>query len=144
MKSFLPLIFVTLLLGCKSDDGITSENSDLIGKWQLIEQLVDPGDGSGTFQPVESNRTIEFFANGTVEINGELCFTSVEIGETERGTYTLISDATTDIAHDGEISPNKCQMNFSNKVNFDITMENHLILWYACIEGCGQKFAKVN
>ncbi|WP_452222106.1 hypothetical protein [Lacinutrix salivirga] len=42
----------------------------LIGNWKLIEVLVDPEDGSGTFQSIESNKTIEFKVNGIVKING--------------------------------------------------------------------------
>ena len=36
------------------------ETDDLRNKWKLIEVLADPGDGSGTFQPVESDKTISF------------------------------------------------------------------------------------
>lgn len=35
--------------------------------------MADPGDGSGTFQPVESDKTIEFKNNGSVITNNSLC-----------------------------------------------------------------------
>ena len=139
MKHILLLITV-LFISCTSDEGQSTEDVELIGKWQLIEQLVDPGDGSGTFQPIISVRTIEFFKDGAIEINGELCIISSEIGDMEAGYYKLITDS--DTQYDGEITPNICSSR-SARVYFDLPVSGNLILWYQCIESCAQKFEKI-
>ena len=70
MKNSILILLAMFLLNCSSDDSKPSGETALIGKWKLIEQLADPGDGSGTFQPIESDIVIEFFSNGNVEVNG--------------------------------------------------------------------------
>lgn len=142
MRAYLFILTLLILTGCSSDDNKTTDETGLLGKWQLIEQYLDPGDGSGDFQPINSNRTIEFFSNGTVEINGELCFLSSEVGDKETGTYMITSSNEADTTYDGEIIPNTCSSR-SAKVYFDLPISGDLILWYQCIEGCGQKFKKI-
>ena len=39
-----------------------------LGTWRLIEVRADPGDGSGTFQPVISSKTVTFETNGTMRL----------------------------------------------------------------------------
>ena len=53
-----------------------------------MEQLVDPGDGSGIFMPINSNRIFEFFSDGTVTVNGILCYISSEVGQQNSGTFS--------------------------------------------------------
>ncbi len=137
------LVFGLILLNqsCSSDESKPSGEIQLLGKWKLIEQLSDPGDGSGTFRPISSERVIEFLSDGTVEINGVLCYMSNDIGAKESGTYSFITDS--DAQNDGEILPNTCNSR-SAKVYFDLPVDGSLILWYLCIEPCGQKFEKIN
>lgn len=96
--------------------------------YKLIEILADPGDGSGTFQAVSSNKTIELKTNGTVVSNGELCQMSTSSNSATAGTYSF-SDSTITSA------------NCSN-LPFEITGE-HLIIFYPCIEPCQGKFKKM-
>ena len=142
MKKYLLIVFLVIISSCTSDDSKPTDETGLIGKWKLIEQLTDPGDGSGTFQPISSERVIEFFSDGTVSINGDLCFMTSEVGETVTGTYIKTSDSNSDIQYEGEIFPNSCSSR-SAKVYFDLPVSGNLILWYQCIEGCGQKFTKI-
>ncbi len=142
MKKLLITILTLVFLSCSSDDTKPSNEVDLVGKWQLIEQYLDPGDGSGDFQPIDSERIIEFFSDSTVVINGELCFMSSEVGTKETGSYMLNTDSNNDFQYDGEILPNTCSSR-SAKVYFDLPVSGNLILWYQCIEGCGQKFKKI-
>ncbi|WP_298550823.1 hypothetical protein [uncultured Algibacter sp.] len=142
MKKLAIILFALFLVSCTSDEGKPTEETGLIGKWKLIEQLADPGDGSGTFQPIESNRMIEFLSDGTVEINGVLCFMMSEVGDKETGSYMITSDDRADTIYDGEIIPNTCSSR-SAKVYFDLSLSGNLILWYQCIEGCAQKFKKI-
>lgn len=41
-----------LVLGACTAPEPTTQNNGIMGKWRLVEELGDPGDGSGTFQPV--------------------------------------------------------------------------------------------
>ena len=143
MKYYFSIVLVFILLSCSSDDTKPEiENEDLLGKWRLIEQLADPGDGSGTFNPVESDRVIEFFSDGTVTVNGSLCYMSTKVETNASGTYQVTSDDTSDTTFDGIITSDNCQ--FSDfRIYFDLPLSGNLILWYPCIEGCGQKFKKI-
>jgi len=142
MKKVALILLAIFLFSCTSDDNKPTDETGLIGKWKLIEQLADPGDGSGTFQPISSERVIEFFSDGTVSVNGNLCFMTSEVGKTVTGTYMKTSDNNSDTQFDGEIIPNSCSSR-SAKVYFDLPSSGSLILWYLCIEGCGQKFTKI-
>ena len=144
MKCFLSIFFFIIFISsCSTDDSTPKDKSQLVGKWKLIEQLIDPGDGSGTFQPIDSNRVIEFFSDNTVKMNGILCFMSTEIGTEESGVYMMITDSNTDTQNNGEIIPNTCSSR-SARVYFDLPENGNLILWYQCIEPCGQKFEKID
>ena len=141
MEKYLLLVLIVILSSCTSNESTPTDETGLIGKWKLIEQLADPGDGSGKFQPISSKRVIEFFNDGTVSVNGDLCFMTSEVGKTVTGTYMKTSDNNSDTQYEGEIIPNSCSSR-SAKVYFDLSTSGDLLLWYQCIEGCGQKFIK--
>lgn len=132
-----------LLLNCTSDDGKAITNVEILGEWRLIEQLSDPGDGSGTFMPTDSNKTLEFFSDGTITSNGTLCYMNGQSTNASNGTYELISDAAVDAQYEGFIFSENCDFP-ETKIGFNITAEGHLILWYFCIEPCAEKFIKLN
>lgn len=139
MNRFIYVILVLILGGCSSNDnGKPRENEILLGQWKLVEQLMDPGDGSGTFKPVTSNRTFEFFNDGSVTVNGDMCYITTEINDETTGTFIETHESDW---HDGEITPPDCSFEGA-KIYYQIEGEN-LILWYQCIEGCGQKFVKI-
>lgn len=95
-KNIIFLMLISLLVSCNSDD---QENStpELIGTWKLTEVLADPGDGSGTFKAVQSNKTIEFKNNGTIVTNTSLCDPySDEIKSS--GSFSLHNNSITPIA----------------------------------------------
>jgi hypothetical protein len=106
---------------------------ELTTEWKLIEQLMDPGDGSGTFQPVTSDKTIEFFNDGTVTSNGDLCTMSSLSGTGSSGTY----DETEMI-----VTADNCGI-----ATFEIRYElsgDYLILSYPCIEPCREKYEAID
>lgn len=104
----------------------------LTGEWQLTEILADPGDGSGTFRPVDNNKTLTFYANGEVTAtNGTLCGMDISATGNQTGTYTVEND---------RIRLDQCET-----AGFLYEIErNELIIWYHCIEGCGEKYRRVN
>jgi hypothetical protein len=135
---YLPLVLL-LMLSCEQGDVIQEENIDnpLVGKWKLIEQLADPGDGSGTFQSTDKDLQIEFFADRTFRASRSMC-TLANYDETEStGTVDLNQEV---------LYPDDCDALFEDvdyQIHYSIN-EGDLILYYFCIEACGQKFEKVN
>ena len=129
-KIGLLLIAIGILFSCDSDDDSNS-NSELIGKWKLIEILADPGGGSGTFTAVDSDKIITFENNEIITSNGRLCDMSIQSGNPTSGNYS-ISDMT---------------FNSSDCANpdYDYTFEqngNMLIIDYPCFEPCKAKYQK--
>jgi len=132
MKNIILLFgLVVLMSSCSNDDSGGDISTDLIGEWQLIEANADPGDGSGTFQPVDSDKVVVFLSNGTVTSNGSICILSIDSNNPTSGTYSL-SDST--------ISSSDCVAD--RDVEFEIVNSN-LIMRYPCIEACEEKFTKI-
>lgn len=129
-KILFTLLTVGILYSCNKDDDSNSD-TELIGNWKLIEVLADPGDGSGTFNSVESTKIITFENNGTITSNGNLCDMSISSDNQTSGTYS------------------KSEMTFNspncNNPDYDFTFEqngNILIINYLCIELCQAKYIK--
>ncbi|PLX02269.1 MAG: hypothetical protein C0595_11455 [Marinilabiliales bacterium] len=122
----LAILLVSNFSSCKK-----AENTTVVNKWKLIEQYSDPGDGSGDFNPVESSKTIEFLDNGTIVSNGSLCSMSYDVDGHSTATY-----------NDSTIITNNCD--YENFTIYYQLKDNNLILWYPCIEGCAQKYQKLD
>jgi len=122
----LGILLVSYFSSCKKD-----ENTTVISKWKLIEQYSDPGDGSGDFNPVESNKTIEFLCGGTVVSNGSLCNMSYDVDGQSTAAY-----------NDSTIIPVNCDFE-EFRITYEI-QDNNLILYFPCIEGCAQKYTKID
>ncbi len=128
-KYILVLAIIRVLLSCSNDEQNNSE-VQLLGNWTLIEVLADPGDGSGTFEPIQSNKTIEFRADGIVTTNSSLC--------------DPYSD---EVISSGSYSENTITTNCQNPniATIDFKLEDqHLILNFISNEGYSQKFQKIN
>ncbi len=121
-------VLALTLNGCDED-----EAPELVNSWHLIEVLADPGDGSGQFEPVDSDKTIEFFADGTLMSNGFLCQMnpSTEVGST--ATYSSAEMA---------ITPDNCGVS-AFVITYVMEGEN-LILNYPCFEACREKYELVD
>src|SRR6266540_1811392 len=130
MKKVLLILTITgVVSACSKNDD--NKTTDLTGTWKLTEVLADPGDGSGTFHSVSSEKTIEFQSNGTVASNGSICDLSVESGSSSSGTYSL-SDSTIN-------SPN-CPAT-PLKIRFH-KKGTTLTISYPCDEACIAKYIK--
>jgi hypothetical protein len=135
------LFSMAFSLNCSNDKDVnkSSEIPKLEGPWKLVEQLVDPGDGSGEFAPVTSNKTIEFFQNGTYMVNGSLCTIDADTGPVTTGTY-VVGEELNDFSFENYLDPENCDFE-GYKVHI-VLDSSFLILSYPCIEGCAQKFIK--
>ncbi len=130
MKKLVIFIFVVATIAaCTNND---NQETELIGTWKLTEVLADPGDGSGTFHSVDSDKTLEFHPDGTVSCNGIICDMSIESNISSGGTYSLT---------DSTITPTDCQ-NSVITIQFEQT-GSILVLYYPCIEPCKSKFVKI-
>ena len=134
-KPLLLLLLLTLLGACNSDDDNTttevSSSNPIIGKWKLTEQLMDPGDGSGTFIAVTSNKTIEFYIDGTVISNGNLCTPN---------TNTIIGTSGT-FNENQFITSSACATSLG--IEYELLTDRSLIITYPCIETCQEKYIKI-
>jgi hypothetical protein len=129
-KTLFILLSLGILYSCNNDDDSNS-NVELIGNWKLIEVLVDPGDGSGTFNSVVSDKIITFENDETITSNGNLCDMSISSDAQTSGIYS-----------NSEMTFNSTDCNNSN---YDYTFEqngNVLIINYPCIEPCQAKYLK--
>lgn len=132
LKSSIIIFIVTLgfygLISCSEDE---EQPVDLVGEWKLTEMYLDPGDGSGDFTPVNSNRIVRFFADGTISSNGKLCEMSTNSDENSNGSYDLSN----------MVIEADCNF-FGRDIIFELK-NNSLTLSYPCIEACAQKFVKI-
>ncbi len=79
-----------------------------------------------------SYKTIEFKSNETFESNVTMCYLSLESNAPSSGTFSKSSKT---------IAPARCER------DVDLTYEiksGNLIVYFFCIEGCGEKFKKIN
>lgn len=126
-KHILISMVIGLLFSCSTDDQNNVE-AELIGNWKLIEVLADQGDGGGTFQPVESNKIIEFKNDGTITTNNSLC-----------------EPYSNEMVRSGSFSNNTITINCQNPniVTIEYELENqYLILNFISNERYSQKFEK--
>ncbi|WP_428743437.1 hypothetical protein [Tenacibaculum sp.] len=127
-KQIFLLLSIGLMFSCSNDQN--SFETELIGKWKLIEVLADPGDGSGAFEPVESDKTIEFKNNGILTTNSSLC---------KPYSDEIISSGT----YENNIIKTNCQDPNIATIFFELNNED-LILNFISNEGYSQKFKKIN
>lgn len=122
------MFMIGALIACNDDDDGDDEVAcGLVGQYLLVEVLADPGDGSGTFEPVSSDKTIVFHSNGSITSNGDICSMGVESNVSSSGTYTLT---------EGIISSPDC-----NDLNYFFN-GYEVIIDYPCFEACRAKFVK--
>jgi hypothetical protein len=120
------------LLACSNDDKTKRIEIELLGTWKLSEVYSDPGDGSGDFTSIDSEKTLTFLSSGTINSNADLCFMFSEIGDSSTGTF---------FETDMIISVSGCDM-IPPTLFFEITGSN-FVLSYACIEACQEKYEKL-
>jgi len=129
--SFLFFMGCLAFFACsKSEDNIP-ESTSIIGKWKLIETYSDPGDGSGKFRPIKSNKILEFDSMEVRTNEGGLC------NNRSNSTYSL-----SEREYEGRVftvvSFVNCESNYSY-----IISENTFTIYYNCIEGCGERYKRI-
>ena len=123
--SFAILVILSLFTSCKKN-----KRDSLTGTWELKEVLMDPGNGSGVFTAVSSDKNLVFHTNGNVNSNGIICDMSIESNTSTSGTYSEI---------DSSIISATCQ---NLIIKYELSGDT-LILIYPCFEACKAKYIKV-
>lgn len=128
-NSILLLLAIVFTFSCSKEEDY--EESDIVGTWKISQALLDPGDGSGVFTDIESDKSLEFFDDGRVISVGDLC----PLSSSSEGTAEGLYDEST-----GKITAD-CQ---GQEVSYDYEIiNNELILTYQCIEPCAIKYVKI-
>ena len=133
-KVILVLALIGFVLSCGKDDNTNTnvDQTSLIGTWRLVENLADPGDGSGVFLPVDSNKQITFNSDGTITSNGSLCDISIQSETPTSGTYSIDQFF---------INSEDC---INADLNIDFALENSILtINYLCIEPCSSGYLKI-
>lgn len=122
---FLFIAFVSIF-SCNPEE--TSEITEQV--YILKEILVDPGDGSGTFEEVSINSKLTLFSSNSYEIvDGSICQINPEIGIEDNGDLNFI---------DKKVYSNNCP-----DYNPQFNLENDILEIYPpCIEACVIRFVK--
>ena len=124
--SFAILVILSLFTSCKKN-----KRHSLTGTWELKEVLMDPGNGSGVFTAVSSDKNLVFNTNGNVNSNGIICDMSIESNTSTSGTYS---------ENDSTIISATCQ---NLIIKYELSGDT-LILIYPCFEACKAKYNRVN
>lgn len=130
---YLGFPFLIFIVSCQS--GFTDTNTqitDINGKWQLLELLMDPGDGSGDFETTELDIILEIDNNNlNVEANGVLCGYS-ESKNILTGKISLVDSIITA----------KCEFT-TLRHRFSLNKSNLTLSNLNCREACLAKFIKI-
>lgn len=127
------MILAALALpACQKDTEAPPDPEVLEGSWLLTEVLFDPGDGSGTFRPVDSERELHLTPANTFSTNYDIC-QAIEDGEKFNGTF---------IRTDADEFLIECAQSLINSVQGRLE-EGFLVLYYPCDEPCAYRFKKI-
>ncbi|GAB5557978.1 MAG: hypothetical protein SchgKO_21910 [Schleiferiaceae bacterium] len=120
------LFFLWALLGFSQE-----EYKEYHGTWVLTQVYSDPGDGSGEFYDVESDKIITIDSELKIESNADLCRIYGKVGESTSGQL---------VSEDGVLKLKSCSDGFQ-QVYFECKGDV-LIMRYICKEGCAEKYVR--
>ncbi len=127
-KALLISVSVLLLaLGCSTD-----KKDHLEGRWELVAELADPGDGSGTFQPTNREKYLEFTSAREVVSNVSHCMFSENADSGKSGSYSLEESVLIFTCDSGEES-----------YSFQLINDELILNFPRCIEPCQEKYKRV-
>jgi len=135
LKYQIVLLCSLALFGCEKSNDLSQENT-FIGTWQLVESLIDIGDGSGDWMSVDDGYEYVFTSDNE--------FTTNRFSECTSGTYSInMNQITLDFGCEGfSKGIESPEGTFIEQYSFD---SDDLILrptYVTCVEECGNKFRK--
>ncbi len=84
-KGIVLLLLMGLFISCHKRE--VKPTNALVGTWKMVASLSDPGDGSGVFIDVESDKVLEFNNDSIVTSNGTICSISALSDTPSTGIY---------------------------------------------------------
>lgn len=143
-KIFALIVLVLFFTGCQDDPnpcaGYGVECAATVeSHWELVEVYSDPGNGGGSFNAVDSDRTITIFENGDFISKGSLCTFDINNTEIQTGEIEYGNSDTKFVFTD-------CTSNGNNQISERIfTIDgDEMIVDFVCFEGCSHKYKRVD
>lgn len=131
----LGFVLLTTLTACEKDNFKPCGECDateIVGTWRLTEFYADPGDGSGEYEPIDSDKEITFADDGRWSSNGSFCDFRVALGAPSTGTYDL---------NQSSFEVDNCE---NGILYVGFSLENgRVTINPLCFEGCGERYRKV-
>lgn len=140
MKKLLTLITTTLVLSAcnKQDCADFGKNcpSDVESHWKLIE--VYEGEGpDGSYEPVDSNRSITILSNGDFISRGSLCAFDINNDEIQKGQVIYDNPVNKFEYKPCSVDGDDLQTQTSFRIDGD-----ELLVDFQCYEGCVLKYKR--
>lgn len=120
------LLAIIFVLSCNKSREIEHGNN-LVGKWKRIETFISPGNG-GSWQPDKSNPPI------TMEFQADRSFSSNYHHYKNFNQYDVSGDT---------ITFYPALNNYLRQAWFNFNTPTQLTITYTCIEGCGDRFVRI-
>lgn len=134
MKTLSILILSGLLcLSCADENEIIEGPLTPVGTWKISEVLADPGDGSGTFQPTDSQQTIAIHEDGRFTANFTFCY--------EDSFSQLQYTGTVDYENNLLISDHCENRSFTFQY---LDLDDAFFIILPCIEPCMEKYERIS
>ncbi|SFU66384.1 hypothetical protein SAMN05216480_11228 [Pustulibacterium marinum] len=151
MKTKILLVFSFILLfSCKDKEDEVMLCCDvpiegLEGSWKLIQIFSDPGDGSGSWNNVESDKTLSFSdANDMVSSNGSVCNVTMDTDESSSANFVFSPEDETNTYGTITLSNTNCTSAEELNITYNFENSETLTLYYPCIEACGARYVKID
>ena len=132
---FVIAVFTAMMTACNDESAEDVSTNTLVGTWKLTEVLADPGDGSGTYQPVESSQVIIIYGDYTFISTQRLC-NGLYQGNPQNTGWVDVENALFWIDN-CDFGPGSSTIGFAQ-------VRDELYLYFACIEPCGQKYERLD
>lgn len=139
-KIFLLVSIIATSFSCKKKEVIQPNipESNIVSSWKLVEVYADPGDGSGKYQPVVSEKQLIFQKDGIVKSNYMFCVVG-DASFAKKESYAIYDDTKRTITYDTCLSkkviPESLPYTYLNDTILELT--------HFCIEGCGERYLKI-
>ena len=131
MKNILFLaLCLFALTACQDDDD--GNRPGARSSWELAFVLADPGNGSGVFTPVDSDRTLDLLDEGSWVANENLCTFGTTDEQASTGVYSL---------EDGTFTVDDCVTTGGSPFSIEVRGDT-LDLTYLCIEACAHRYLR--
>ncbi|WP_420387141.1 hypothetical protein [Roseivirga sp.] len=134
------IVLTGLLTSCGDkfnpcNDEFSECSAPVESHWELKEIYSDIGNGTGSFNPVDSDRSLTFLTDGTVISRGSMCTLDATSTEIHRG---MVSSS-----QDDQLIFAGCQNGDEERSLYFEIEGNELKVYFMCIEACVHKYKRV-